>query len=296
MQDIKPLLVFATVLEHGSMNAAAAALGMTPSAVSQHINRLETLHGIKLLNRSTRSLAPTDAGRALGEYCRRLAATLADTRTVIDNLKIEPVGELRISLTSTVIESRAFQTAFSRLQTEFPKIRPILNFSDTLDDLQHNQTDIALRGGDRALDDPNLVARHLVTWPYIICAAPDYLDRHPPITHPSQLHAHRWLHFLPVRTTLQNGKESYFLDIADSIACTHLAAVCSLTESGFGLSLQVGGEVREKIAQGRLKAVLPEWTLPPVNLYLVMPYRVQSAKTKAAVRIFTESFAKEGDL
>ena len=203
---------------------------------------------------------------------------------------------MRISLTSTVIESRAFQTAFSRLQTDFPKIRPVLNFSDTLDDLQHNQTDIAIRGGDRALDDPNLVARYLVTWPYIICAAPDYLDRYPPITHPSQLHAHRWLHFLPVRTTLQHGGESYFLDIADSIACTHLAAVCSLTESGFGLSLQVGGEVREKIAQGRLKAVLPEWTLPPVSLYLVTPYRVQSAKTEAAVRIFTESFAKEGDL
>ena len=182
------------------------------------------------------------------------------------------------------------------MQTEFPKIRPILNFSDTLDDLQHNQTDIAIRGGDRALDDPNLVARHLVTWPYTICAAPDYLDRHPPITHPAQLHAHRWLHFLPVRTTLQNGEESYFLDVADSIACTHLAAVCSLTESGFGLSLQVGGEVREKITQGRLKAVLPEWTLPPVSLYLVTPYRVQSAKTEAAVRIFTESFAKEGDL
>ena len=141
-----------------------------------------------------------------------------------------------------------------------------------------------------------MVARHLVTWPYIICAAPDYLDRHPPITHPSQLHAHRWLHFLPVRTTLQNGEESYFLDVADSIACTHLAAVCHLTESGFGLSLQVGGEVREKIAQGRLKAVLPEWTLPPVSLYLVTPYRVQSAKTEVAVRIFTESFAKEGDL
>jgi transcriptional regulator, lysR family len=295
MQDIKPLLVFAAVLEHGSMNAAAAALGMTPSAVSQHINRLEALHGIKLLNRSTRSLSPTDGGRALGEYCRRLAATLADTRTVIDNLKTEPVGELRISLTSTVIESRAFQTAFSRLQTEFPKIRPVLNFSDTLDDLQHSQTDIAIRGGDRALDDPNLVARHLVTWPYTICAAPDYLDRHPPITHPSQLHAHRWLHFLPVRTTLQHGGESYFLDVADSIACTHLAAVRSLTERGFGLSLQVGGEVREKIAQGRLKTVLPEWTLPPVSLYLVTPYRVQSAKTEAAVRIFTESFAKEAE-
>ena len=68
MQDIKPLLVFATVLEQGSMNGAATALGMTPSAVSQHISRLETLHQVKLLHRSTRHLVPTDAGRALGHY------------------------------------------------------------------------------------------------------------------------------------------------------------------------------------------------------------------------------------
>ena len=175
------------------------------------------------------------------------------------------------------------------------KSAPSSNFSDTLDDLQHNQTDIAIRGGDRALDDLNLVARHLVTWPYMICAAPDYLNRHPPITHPSQLHAHRWLHFLPVRTTLQHGGESYFLDIADSIACTHLAAVCSLTESGFGFIFASGRRSSGKIAQGRLKTVLPEWTLPPVSLYLVTPYRVQSAKTEAAVRIFTESFAKEAE-
>ena len=62
MQDIKPLLVFAAVLEHGSMNAAAAALGMTPSAVSQHVGRLERQYGVKLLNRSTRRMAPTEAG------------------------------------------------------------------------------------------------------------------------------------------------------------------------------------------------------------------------------------------
>ena len=71
MQDTKPLIVFAAVLEHGSMNAAAAALGMTPSAVSQHISRLEALHGVKLLHRSTRRLSPTDAGRSLGSHCAR---------------------------------------------------------------------------------------------------------------------------------------------------------------------------------------------------------------------------------
>ena len=74
MDDLKPLLAFAAVLEHGSMNAAAKALGMTPSAVSQHISRLEKLHGVKLLHRSTRRLAPTDAGQALAAHCRRLLA------------------------------------------------------------------------------------------------------------------------------------------------------------------------------------------------------------------------------
>ncbi|MCP1661108.1 LysR family transcriptional regulator [Neisseria perflava] len=292
MQDTKPLLVFAAVLEHGSMNAAAAALGMTPSAVSQHINRLESVHGIKLLNRSTRRLTPTNAGRTLGSYCRRLRDTLDQTHTAIVNLKTEPAGELHMALTSGVIQAPAFQTALARLQHEYPQIRPVLHLSDTLENLQQAQIDMAIRGGERALDDPNLVARHLVTWPYQICAAPDYLAQHPPITRPEQLHAHRWLHFAPVRTTLHCRNESYFLDIADSMYCNQIAAVHSLTVSGFGLSEQVIGEVEALVADGRLKIVLPEWTLPPVNLYLVTPYRVQSAKTEAAVQIFQESFTQ----
>ena len=72
MQEIKSLLTFATLLECGTMSAAAEKLDMTPSAVSQHISRLESTYGVKLLNRSTRSLTPTDAGRALADSCRRL--------------------------------------------------------------------------------------------------------------------------------------------------------------------------------------------------------------------------------
>lgn len=292
MQDIKPLLVFAAVLEHGSMNAAAAALGMTPSAVSQHINRLESLHGLKLLNRSTRRLVQTDAGRVLGGYCRRLSQTLAETRNAVQQLKTEPAGDLNIALTSAIVESPAFQTALRRLQNEFPKIRTVFHFSDALEDLQQKPMDLAIRGGDHALDDANLVARHLAVWQYRICASPDYLAQHTPIVHPSQLHAHRWLHFLPVRTTLHCGSENYFLDITDSTYCSQLAAVRSFTSAGFGLSLQVSGEIEQAVAQGRLKIVLPEWSLPPVNLYLVTPYRTQSAKTEAAVQIIQESFAQ----
>ncbi|QEY23752.1 LysR family transcriptional regulator [Neisseria animalis] len=293
MQDIKPLLVFAAVLEHGSMNAAAAALGMTPSAVSQHINRLESVHGIKLLNRSTRRLTPTDAGQTLGGYCRRLSRTLSDTHAAIGALKTEPAGDLHISLTSSVIDCPAFQTALMRLQNEFPRIRPVLHFNDALDDLHSSRFDLAIRGGDRALDDPGLVARHLTTWHFQICASPSYLARHPPITRPEQLRTHHWLYFGTPHITLHKNSESRLIDLSTGIHCNQIAAVRSLTVAGIGLSCQVSGEIGALLAQGRLQTVLPDWMLPAVNLYLVTPYRVQSAKTEAAVRIIQESFAQE---
>lgn len=293
MQDIKPLLVFAAVLEHGLMNAAAAALGMTPSAVSQHIARLEKLHQIKLFNRNTRRLTPTDAGRVLGAYCGRLKTMLADTQAAVSGLKTEASGELHLSLTSGIIDAPVFQTALQRLQSTYPDIRPVLHICDTLENLQTSHTDIAIRGGDNALGDPNLVSRHLATWHWQIYASPEYLAANPEPRSPDDLYRHRWLYFLPVRTTLHKGSQSCFIDIASGIPCDQIAAVRTLTAQGFGLSVQAAAEAAPLVAQGRLKAVLPDWTLPPVNLYLVTAYRVQSAKTEAAVRIFQESFAAE---
>ncbi len=292
MQDLKPLLVFAAVLEQGSMNAAAQTLGMTPSAVSQHITRLEKLHGVKLLHRSTRRLTPTDAGQALAQYCQRLRHTLADTLQALDNLKTEAAGSLNIALPSGMALAPPFQAALRRLQQQYPEIRPQLYFSDTLADLKQGDIDIALRGGDHALDAPDLVARQLAAWQWRICAAPAYLAAHAPITQPQTLAEHRWLHHLPVRTTLRRGAESFVLDVPDSMLCSQLAAVSALTVAGLGLSMQLDGEVAELVAQGRLQTVLPEWTLPAVNIYAVTPYRVQSAKTEVALKILQQSFAE----
>ena len=111
MDDLRPLLAFAAVLEHGSMNAAAQALGMSPSAVSQHISRLEKLHGVKLLHRSTRHLAPTDAGSALGEHCRRLLASVQDVRLTLTNLKTNIAGEVRLAAPTGMADAAAFQQA-----------------------------------------------------------------------------------------------------------------------------------------------------------------------------------------
>ena len=268
MQDTKPLLVFAAVLEHGSMNAAAAALGMTPSAVSQHISRLEALHGVKLLHRSTRRLSPTDAGRSLGIHCARLLHTLADAHQALENLKTEAAGEVHIALASVLADAPPFQVALQRLRQEYPNILPVLHAEDALADLQREPIDIALRGGLTALEAPDLIARPLASWRWQICAAPDYLARHGTPQQPDDLHRHRWIYCLPLRFEMTRGSERYLFDGAGHTACRQLATVRSLTLGGLGLSLQLEGEVRELTARGLLQPLLADWTLGAVDFRL----------------------------
>ena len=292
-QDLKPLLAFAAVLEHGSMHAAAAALGMTPSAVSQHIARLERLHQVKLLHRSTRRLSPTDAGRVLGVHCLRLRATLADTHTALQQLKTEVAGDLHLALTSGMADAPALQAALHALAADYPRLRPVLHFSDALADLRAGGIDIALRGGDTALDAPDLVARPLAAWRWRICASPAYLAQHPPIERPEQLPGHRWVGREPPRITLTRGADTQVLQAPLHCQADQLAAVRSLALAGLGLSLQVEGDVRGWLRQGRLQVVLPDWALPVVQLFAVTPQRAQSAKVRTALQVLQNSFANE---
>ncbi|MBH5328959.1 LysR family transcriptional regulator [Eikenella sp. S3360] len=292
MDDLKPLLAFAAVLEHGSMNAAAQALGMTPSAVSQHISRLEKLHGVKLLHRSTRRLAPTDAGQVLGEHCRRLLATVRDTRLALSGLKTDIAGSVRLAAPTGLANAAAFRRALLRLSREHPALQIDLQLGEALADLREGGIDIALRGGEHALDAPELIARKLAEWPWRICAAPDYLKTAPPIAQPADLAAHRWVYHQPPQLELACGRERRPLSISSGLRCNQIAAVRPLCEAGLGLALIIQGEAADAVQSGSLQIVLPEWRLPAVALYAVTPHRIQSARIAAVLRILQESFAE----
>lgn len=289
MHDTKSLLVFAAVLQHGSMHAAAKALGTTPSAVSQHISKLEHTHGVKLLKRSTRQLAPTEAGAVLAEHCRRLQQALSDAQTALDNVKTEAAGTVRLACPSALTAAAAFQTALLQVAQEYPLIRLELKVSDGLADLQQAQIDIAIRGGETALAAPDLVARHLADWRGQIVGAPDYL-RYKTIGRPQDMENLRWLNVLPVAYDLQRGAERYHLHIRNAWHCGELAALRHLTLAGLGVSVQLSGDVAREIQEGRLKMVLPEWQLPSVSLYAVTPHRVQSAKVAAVLACLQNAF------
>ena len=292
MDDLRPLLAFAAVLEQGSMNAAAQALGMSPSAVSQHISRLEKLHGVKLLHRSTRHLAPTDAGSALGEHCRRLLASVQDARLTLTNLKTDIAGEVRLAAPTSMADAVAFQQALWRIRREHPAIRLALYFDEALADLRDGSIDIALRGGTHELDAPDLVARHLTDWRWHIYAAPAYLHDAPAITHPADLATHTWIYYELPRGELRRNGEHHLLNIEGGLYCNRLAAVRRLCAAGLGLALLADGEAADAVADGSLRVVLPDWTLPPLAIYAVTPHRVQAGRVAAVLHILRESFAR----
>lgn len=289
MTDTKPLLAFAAVLQHGSMNAAARALNMTPSAISQHISKLEANHGIKLLKRSTRQLTPTEAGLALAEHCLRLQQALHDVQTALDNVKTEVAGNVRLALPSALSAAPTFQAALLAVAHSYPLINIQLVVADTIADLQSSQIDIALRGGETALNAPDLVARHLVDWHWQILAAPQYLaDKH--IQQPEDLTTLRWLHVLPINYEMRCQMQTYHLTIPHAWHCGDLATLRHLTLAGLGVSIQLSGDVTQSVASGALQIVLPNWQLPSVSLYAVTPHRVQSAKVAAVLHCLAQAF------
>ena len=265
---------------------------MSASAVSQHISRLEQLHKVKLLNRGTRSMVPTEVGRELGAYCQKLLQALNDTDQALENLKTEAFGEVNLALTSGLVNNPAFQRALAELGENHPAIQIKLHFSNQLIDLQQGQIDIAIRGGSRSLADPNLIAHPLIQSPMRIFASPDYLAQHS-IQQPADLLLQRWCAFEPINEMLQKDGEQFHLRIENALQADQILAQQLFIQQGLGLGIALEAELADALAQGKVAIVLADWQLPQIELYAVTPYRVQSAKVDCVLKALKKAFLVE---
>jgi DNA-binding transcriptional LysR family regulator len=168
------MAVFLSVVEEGDFSAAARRLRMMPSAVSKIIGRLETRLGVRLLQRSTRSISLTSEGGAYAESARRILGDIEDAEFAIQP-GAEPRGRLRVSLPSA-FGHRLIVPMLPDFIARFPEIDLELDFSDAIADLMNGDADVAIRVA--AQSDSTLVVRRLASNRRVICAAPGYLERH----------------------------------------------------------------------------------------------------------------------
>jgi len=292
MDQLKRMAVFAEVVAAGSLTAAARRLGMTPSAVSQHLRQLEGALGLALLHRSTRQLALTEAGARYIEGCAAMVAAARAADQALERHRDEPEGELRIA--APIGFGGLLAQALAPLRSH-PKLTLRLLLDDALIDLIEARVDIALRAG--SLPDSSLVARKLGSMAAQMCAAPAYLAQHGWPRVPQDLATHDWLGGRPS----SNGAETLVLhnpageqatvQVSSRAHASQVTALHALCVEGWGISVVVSDDDRRALADGRLVPVLPGWKLPDMPVYAITPRRgEQPAKVRHALALLAGYF------
>ena len=287
---MKRLLILNEVIKKGSMSKAAESLGMTASAVSLHLQHLERHYGLKLLNRSTRRLELTEAGRILWQQANTLASLMQETNEKMTHLKAVPSGIVRLSLPTGFIRTLEIRNLLSIVERDYPEIQLTLFAEDSLAQLQQGAVDIALRAGE-IHDSPDNVVHRLADWEILIVASPEYLQQHP-ISQTTDLLTAHWLNHSDF--VLLNAFEALNLPRLlpeHRIECPNASASAYyLATEGMGLVFILSGELRAFQENQRLQPVLPHIKLPNKRISAVVANTAQSAKNVAILNVLKAVF------
>ena len=290
MEQMKRLLILNEVIKKGSMSKAAESLGMTASAVSLHLQHLERHYGLKLLNRSTRRLELTEAGRVLWQQAETLASLMQETNEKMTHLKAVPSGIVRLSLPTGFIRTLEIRNLLSIVERDYPEIQLTLFAEDSLAQLQQGAVDIALRAGE-IHDSPDNEVHRLADWEILIVASPEYLQQHP-ISQTTDLLTAHWLNHSDF--VLLNAFEALNLPRLlpeHRIECPNASASAYyLATEGMGLVFILSGELRAFQENQRLQPVLPHIKLPNKRISAVVANTAQSAKNVAILNVLKAVF------
>lgn len=280
MDRLDELSVFMAVLEAGGLAAAARKLRRSPPSVTRTLNALEARMGVRLVERTTRRLAPTEAGRRLTEEARRVLAAYDEA------VRREEGGPLHGTLivTAPVVFGRRHMTpvvgAFLDLH---PQVKVELILNDRNVDLIEAGVDVALRIG--ALADSGLVARKVGQVRRVVVASPDYLARRGMPTKPADLAAHDVIYTAslgPAPEWRFGGLRPQATRLAPRFTVNDVEATLSALHAGHGIGRALSYQVAEDLAAGRLARLLADHEPEPLPVQLVTPSaRLAPAKTRA---------------
>jgi len=286
----RSLEVFAAVAAQGSFSAAGRVLGLTPSAVSRTVDRIEARLGVRLLLRTTRALTLTAEGQAYLGAARRILTDLDDAEQAIAD-QGAPRGRLRVSaaLSHGRLCIVPLLGEFARL---YPHILVDISLSDSIVDVAAGQADVAIRFGPLA--DSGLTARKLGENGRVIVASPDYLARHGTPRVPADLHDHNCLNFNFRRAEpvwpFCDGQSDYAMTVTGNIEANNGETLGQLAAAGVGITRVGAFSVADELADGRLVPVLEEFN--PGDIEVIHAVFVGGANTPARVRVFVDFLAE----
>lgn len=273
MDTLKAMRVFAAVADVGSFAAAAERLGTSRASVTRHVALLERHLGVRLLQRSTRRLALTEAGNAYRERCEQILNWVDEAEAAVGSGQRAPQGTLRVSAPVS-FGVRYLAPAVTAFLARFENIEIDLVLSDRRVNLVEEGFDVAVRIATYL--EPGLVARRLSSSRLRVCAARTYLQRHGEPSEPVALKAHHCLLYTHSPQNVWRFKRSgqiYNVAVSGRLRANSGGALLAAAQEGLGLILQPAFIVDEAIAAGRLHPVLRDYDPGEIGIYAVYASR-----------------------
>lgn len=274
MDRSEEMAVFVNVVREGGFSAAAKALGLSPSAVSKQVSRLENRLNVRLLNRTTRQLSMTDEGEAYFDRATAILSEIDELEAMVSDRRDTPRGTLRVS-SSIAFGRHQILPMMPEFLNAYPEVRLQLSLSDNLIDVVQEGFDVAIRIAE--LSDSSLVARRLAVDRRIVCASPAYIEKFGMPLSPEALHDHNCL----VVTNVPSMRDWAF-SFGNTVRTVHVegrfeansgVAVREAALAGLGVAQLPAFMVAPDVRAGHLVSFLEDRIAPGRPIYAVYPHR-----------------------
>ena len=291
MDRIEAMQTFVTVADLQGFAPAARKLGLSPPAVTRLIAALEERLGTRLLQRTTRKVALTDAGARYLERARRILADIEEAELAAESERTRPTGRLVVS--APVGFGRLHVSpVMSAYLKRYPEVSGELRLEDRVVSLVEDGVDLAVRIGQ--LPDSSLVARQVGEMRRIVVASPAYLKARGEPTTPEAISAHQIIEFggsaLTADWRFARDGEELRINVAPRFTSNVADAAIQHAIEGGGLTRVLAYQAADAIRRGRLKVVLQKFQLPALPVQIVYPTsRLLSAKVRAFVDLVIET-------
>ena len=274
MDRIDAMRAFVAVVTEGSFSNAANTLQLSPQLVSKYVSKLEEQLNSRLLNRTTRKVSLTEAGSHYFGHAQQILLSIDDMESKLGGLQQNPKGVLRISApVSFALKHMA--KLITDFQIHYPLVKVDLQLTDRKVDIVEEGFDVALRIGQ--LKSSSLIAKKVAPIRVMLCAAPDYLNKHGTPTQPEDIAEHRYLHYsymnMDGKDDIYQLLKAKYLKQGSELRSNNGDVLVDAAIAGAGIVLQPTFIISEALSSSKLVVVLPELEPEALGLYAVYAHR-----------------------
>lgn len=293
MNQTQDLAFFHLLAKQGSLAATARELGVTPPAISKRLSALESRLGIRLVNRTTRSMSLTTEGELYFSHAARILAQVEEVEQMISNSRAVPKGLIRINA-SLGFGRRYIGPVLGEFYTRHPEVEIQLEITDHPLDLATHGFDVGIRFG--ALPDATFHARKIASNRRFLCASPLYLEKHGTPSKLSDLHGHNCIFIrqneLPYGVwTFTNGGRTQSIKVRGVLGCNDGEVALNWALEGYGILLRAEWDIARYVRSGRLRLVLEDQTPTRADVYAIYPQQLHhSARVRSLIDFLIERF------